>query len=261
MPECTTPLLCELWCSATAAPFSITATESRGRASSRESAVANPTMPPPTMATSYSVRFKVLQDTAADEGGGPYRPLLHRDGDASPGCGPVGWSGRFRLFAVAAAHDVLAHALAGGPVALLHLRLHPQCGHGAGAAVLIQRHEVEVADGAEPAVTGERVLAVDLAAHDHAAATRPGHAALEFDDLAHVDGVAEVDGFRGGSYHHGAAEALRGDGGAHVHQGEDLAAEQRAEGVGHVREGGLHAGDPIGHYGFIGGVGHEAIIC
>lgn len=54
-------------------------------------------------------------------------------------------SGRFGLLPVAPAHYVLTHACARFPVALLHVRLHSEGGHGAGAAVRIQGHEVQVA--------------------------------------------------------------------------------------------------------------------
>src|SRR5690606_26331524 len=82
-----------------------------------------------------------------------------------------------RRAALAAPLDVVAHALAGLPVAPLHLGLDAQARHGRGPAVFAERHEADVADGAQAPLAGERVLAVHLAAHDHAGAPRPRDAA------------------------------------------------------------------------------------
>src|SRR5262245_7847319 len=67
MPECKTPELCPVWCSPTAASFSSTSTRRCGYRSESCQAVARPTMPPPTIATSECVMlgsFNLLQRPA-----------------------------------------------------------------------------------------------------------------------------------------------------------------------------------------------------
>jgi hypothetical protein len=67
-------------------------------------------------------------------------------------------------------------------------------GTGVGRPVRVERHEVQVADRAQPAVAGQRVLAVHLAAHDHAGAAGPHDAAAHLEDLAHVTGLRKSIG-------------------------------------------------------------------
>src|SRR5260221_14764103 len=52
MPEWMTPELCPVWCRATRSSFSKSSTRVPGRREVISSAVARPTMPPPTIATS-----------------------------------------------------------------------------------------------------------------------------------------------------------------------------------------------------------------
>src|SRR5690606_18306508 len=119
-------------------------------------------------------------------------------------------SGRFVCLALAAPVDVVTYPLAGLPMRALEIRLDPQARHPGGLAELVDGHEVHVADRAQAPVARERVLAVDLAAHDHACRSRPCHATLHLDDLADVDGVAEVDGLSRGCHYHAAREAGAG---------------------------------------------------
>src|SRR5690606_11213857 len=167
----------------------------------------------------------------------------------SPTRREAGPSGRLALAVLPPPLDVVAHPLAVLPVPALRLGLDPQAGDRRRPAVVAEGDEAEVTDGAQAPLAGERVLAVDLAAHDHARPPGPGDAAPDLDDLADVDRRAEVDRLGGGGHHDAAAEARAGHGRVHVHELQEASAEHGAQGVHLVGEDRVDGDDPVGDAG------------
>lgn len=103
--------------------------------------------------------------------------------------------------------------------------LERQARHQQRLALWVDRDQAKVAGGAHAAVAFQRVLGVDMHAHDHRRAADEDHARDRLDDFAGVDGRAKVDPLARGGDERLAAKAQPGDCGGLIHQRHHLAAE------------------------------------
>src|SRR3989304_1376298 len=104
--------------------------------------------------------------------------------------------------------------------------------HALRLPALVQRHEGDVGRAGVAALAGEDVLRKNLHAHFHRSVEDAVHRRLQHNQLAHLDGVAEVEVIhrhRGGV---AVGVAMGGDGGGDVHQVHPVAAPHVPKRVG-----------------------------